>query len=85
MHTLMVAMAFALAALSGCVTEEGADKHAASGGVWEATLYSTDGGAMQTLGPFASRAECDQASMEHLGSDNRHAQPMAFGCTMMMK
>ena len=82
---VVVATAFALAALSGCGAENGADKHAAGGGVWEATLYAPDGGAMEMLGPFASREECTQASMQHLGADDRHAQAMAFGCAMMMK
>ena len=82
---IVVAAAFAVAVLSGCMSEDGMDKPAAGGGVWEATLYAPDGSAMQTFGPFASRAECAQASMEHLGADGRHAQDMAFGCAMMMK
>lgn len=82
---IVAVAAFALVVLSGCMTEEGADKHAAGGGAWEATFYAPDGGAMQMLGPFASREECTRASMEHLGADSRHAQPMAFGCAMMMK
>ena len=83
MHTIIAALSLTIVAVSGCVTEEGSRKHA--GGVWEATLYAAGGGAGQTLGPFASHDECTQASVEHLGADNRHAQPMAFGCAMVMK
>ena len=84
MHTLIAAVPLTLAVLSGCVTEDGSHRHA-SGGVWEATFYAADGGASQTLGPFTSHDECTQASVKHLGADDRHAQPMAFGCAMTMK
>ncbi len=76
MYTLIAAAPLALMALFGCAGEESAHK-------WQATIYATGGDEGQMLGPFASREECTEASMQHLGAGDGHDQPMAFGCAMM--
>lgn len=81
-HKAVLVALFVSVALFGCVTEEGARKHGAKDGSWEATLYAVGGDAVETFGPYTSRDECVRASMEHLGADDRHDQSMAFSCAM---
>lgn len=70
-------------ALSACVSEEGARKHAEKGGValkagmipgmmWKAVVYSTDAKNKMELGHFESRDECQQATQTHM---EKHKQP----------
>lgn len=82
---VMAAALVASASLAGCVTEDGARKHAGAGdyGPWEASLYSAGGGSTEMFGPFETRDECASAAMERLGADDRGDRPMAFNCTLM--
>ena len=78
--TLLVSFAVAL---SACVSEEGARKHAMKGEtasragvmpgmVWKAVVYNSASKESLELGRFESRDECHQANQAHMVD---HKQP----------
>ena len=91
--TLLLALTIAL---SACVSEEGARKHAAkghaddskvgmmSGMMWKAVVYNTNAEEQMELGHFESRDECHEAVQAHMTG---HEQPkeghLASACVVM--
>ena len=71
-------------ALSACVSEEGARKHAERGDavatdvgmmpgmMWQGVVYNTDAEEQMELGHFESRSECEEATQAHIAG---HEQP----------
>jgi len=87
---------FAIAiALCGCVSEEGARKHAerahataaASGVVpgmmWEAVVYRSDDSEDRELGRFESRDECHRAAQAHITQhEQAEGEQFASACVI---
>ena len=91
--TLLLAVTIAL---SACVSEDGAEKHAAKGDavaskvgmmpgmMWKAVVYNTNAKKQMELGHFESRDECHEAVQAHMTG---HEQPkeghLASACVVM--
>ena len=93
-----IMLLFTLAiALSACVSEEGAHKHAAKGDavaskagmvpgmVWKAVLYNTDAKKHTELGEFESRDECYEATQAHMAKHQQAKQGHPASACVIVK
>ena len=58
--------AFVVSILSACLESSS----------WQAMVYDKKGGVGKVIGVYASRAECEEASIMHFGKDKQKARAM---------